>query len=103
MKLFIVESPGKVKKIQSMLGNGWTVESSAGHVRDLPAKEMGVAAPDFTPQYEPTERGAEVRISSYEELDLKLKKVASDRRSMELPVSKSSDALSLSVFFQRPI
>ena len=60
MKLFIVESPGKVKKIQSMLGNGWTVESSAGHVRDLPAKEMGVAAPDFTPQYEPTERGAEV-------------------------------------------
>ena len=60
MKLFIVESPGKVKKIQSMLGNGWTVESSAGHVRDLPAKEMGVVAPDFTPQYEPTERGAEV-------------------------------------------
>lgn len=49
MKLFIVESPGKVKKIQSMPGNGWTVESSAGHVRDLPAKEMGVAAPDFTP------------------------------------------------------
>ena len=43
MKLFIVESPGKVKKIQSMLGNGWTVESSAGHVRDLFVKEMGVA------------------------------------------------------------
>ena len=64
MKLFIVESPGKVKKIQSMLGNGWTVESSAGHVRDLPAKEMGVAASDFTPQYEPTEddRSEERRV-----------------------------------------
>lgn len=36
MKLFIVESPGKVKKIQSMLGNGWTVESSAGQ----PAKGL---------------------------------------------------------------
>ena len=36
MKLFIVESPGKVKKIQGFLGSDWKVAASVGHVRDLP-------------------------------------------------------------------
>ena len=36
MKLMIVESPGKVKKIQSILGEAWKVKASVGHVRDLP-------------------------------------------------------------------
>lgn len=60
MKLMIVESPGKVKKIREILGNGWKVAASVGHVRDLPEKEMGVAAPDFKPRYVATERGKEV-------------------------------------------
>jgi len=60
MKLLIVESPGKVKKIQSFLGNGWKVMASVGHVRDLPIKEIGVAPPDFKPTYVATERGKEV-------------------------------------------
>lgn len=59
-KLLILESPGKVKKVQEILGPGWKVAASVGHVRDLPPKEMGVAAPDFTPHYVPTERGADV-------------------------------------------
>ena len=59
-KLLILESPGKVKKVQEFLGAGWKVAASMGHVRDLPPKEMGVAAPDFKPQYVPTERGADV-------------------------------------------
>lgn len=59
-KLLILESPGKVKKVQEILGPGWKVAASVGHVRDLPAKEMGVAAPDFKPQYVPTERGKDV-------------------------------------------
>ena len=59
-KLLILESPGKVKKVQEILGSGWKVAASVGHVRDLPAKEMGVAAPDFKPQYIPTDRGKEV-------------------------------------------
>ena len=45
-KLLILESPGKVKKVQEILGPGWKVAASVGHVRDLPVKEMGVAAPD---------------------------------------------------------
>ena len=60
MKLLIVESPGKVKKIQEYLGNGWKVSASVGHVRDLPLYEMGVSPPDFRPQYAPTDRGKSV-------------------------------------------
>ena len=59
-KLFILESPGKVKKVQEILGPGWKVAASVGHVRDLPVKEIGVAAPDFKPQYLPTDRGKDV-------------------------------------------
>ena len=54
MKLLIVESPGKVKKIQGFLGSGWKVEASIGHVRDLPKDVDGVYPPDFVPQYEVT-------------------------------------------------
>ena len=60
MKLFIVESPGKVKKIQGFLGPEWKVAASVGHVRDLPERELGVSISDFTPGYIPTERGKDV-------------------------------------------
>ena len=59
-KLLIVESPGKVKKLQGFLGPDWMVAASVGHVRDLPVKEMGIAAPDFVLQYVPTDRGKDV-------------------------------------------
>jgi DNA topoisomerase-1 len=60
MKLLIVESPGKVKKIQGFLGSDWKVAASVGHVRDLPEHELGVSLPDFKPEYAPTERGKDV-------------------------------------------
>lgn len=60
MKLLIVESPGKVKKVQSILGSDWKVAASVGHVRDLPPKELGVSLPDFKPDYIPTDRGKDV-------------------------------------------
>lgn len=49
--LFIVESPGKTRKIEQYLGAEWTVKASFGHVRDLPEKEIGVEPPDFKPHY----------------------------------------------------
>jgi len=52
MKLLIVESPNKTKKIGKILGQGWQVMASFGHIRDLPLKELGVASPDFKPHYE---------------------------------------------------
>jgi DNA topoisomerase-1 len=56
MNLFIVESPGKKKKIQGFLGAGWKVEASIGHVRDLPKDENGVYPPDYVPRYEVTKK-----------------------------------------------
>lgn len=58
--LVIVESPHKAEKIQHYLGPGYTVAASVGHVRDLPARRTGVAPPDFTLEYEETEKGAGV-------------------------------------------
>jgi DNA topoisomerase I len=33
--LLIVESPGKIKKLKSILGSGWDVKASVGHIRQL--------------------------------------------------------------------
>lgn len=61
MKLMIVESPAKIKKIASVLGAGWTIKASFGHFRDLPQKELGVEIENgFKPRYVPTERGGSV-------------------------------------------
>ena len=57
MRLMIVESPNKVKKIEGFLGDGWRVEASVGHVRDLPEKEIGVEPPNFRLKYVPSESG----------------------------------------------
>lgn len=53
-KLIIVESPAKAKKIQSLLGAGYTVTASCGHIADLPKKSMGVKAPKYVPEYDVT-------------------------------------------------
>jgi DNA topoisomerase-1 len=43
-KLVIVESPAKARKIASYLGSGYLVESSRGHIRDLPRGAADVPA-----------------------------------------------------------
>jgi len=54
MKLLIVESPGKIKKLNSILKNdGFIVKASVGHVSDLPRKELSIDIKNgFKPKYE---------------------------------------------------
>ena len=53
MKLVIVESPTKARHISHMLGSGFQVMASVGHIRDLPltGPESHVRPPDFRLTY----------------------------------------------------
>src|ERR671928_506390 len=44
MKLVIVESPAKAKTIAGYLGKDFVVESSVGHIRDLPERAADIPA-----------------------------------------------------------
>ena len=50
--LVVVESPAKAKTIKKILGKDYIVDSSVGHIRDLPKRELGVDIENaFTPKY----------------------------------------------------
>jgi DNA topoisomerase I len=48
--LVIVESPGKIKKLESILGPGYVVTTSFGHIMDLHPKKMSI---DFENNFDP--------------------------------------------------
>ena len=51
-KLVIVESPAKAKTIRKYLGDGYEVTASMGHIRDLPASQLGIDVEHgYNPQY----------------------------------------------------
>lgn len=51
-KLVIVESPTKARTISKFLGKEFKIESSYGHIRDLPKSKMGIDIEhDFAPDY----------------------------------------------------
>ena len=51
--LVIVESPSKIKKIESFLGKDYKVASSMGHIRDLQKGNAAIDVEnDFEPKYE---------------------------------------------------
>ncbi len=67
--LVIVESPAKAKTIGKYLGSRYTVRATVGHVRDLPAKKLGIDIEHgFAPDY--------VTIEGKEDILADLKKIA---------------------------
>jgi DNA topoisomerase I len=73
--LVIVESPAKAKTIGKYLGSGFTVKATVGHVRDLPAKKLGIDLEhDFAPDY--------VTIEGKEDILTDLKKHAKVAREV---------------------
>ena len=61
MRLVIVESPNKTKKIREFLGAGYRVAASFGHVRDLPPTgglSVAFRGGRVLPNYQPLERAS---------------------------------------------
>ena len=50
--LIVVESPTKIRTIKQYLGNKYNVAATVGHIKDLPAKELGIEVESgFKPKY----------------------------------------------------
>lgn len=63
--LVIVESPAKAKTLKKILGNSFQIKASVGHIRDLPAKKLGV---DIENNFEPTYEVLPAKADLVEEL-----------------------------------
>ena len=75
--LVIVESPAKANTIKKFLGANYTVDSSMGHVRDLPKSKLGInIEQDFEPEY--------INIRGKAALINKLKKEAKESKNVYL-------------------
>jgi len=50
--LLVVESPTKIKTIKKYLGSQYNIVATVGHIKDLPAKEIGInIEKNFEPKY----------------------------------------------------
>ncbi|PIE63145.1 MAG: DNA topoisomerase I [Desulfobacter postgatei] len=75
--LIIVESPTKIKTLKKYIGKDYNVAASAGHIRDLPVKTLGVDVDDnFKAKY--------VNIKDKSKVISNLKKIAGDTNEIFL-------------------
>lgn len=87
--LLIVESPAKAKTIEKYLGEGFTVQASYGHIRDLPKGGMAVDIEnDFQPQY--------VVSDDKTEVVKRLKKMAKDSQEVWLATDEDREGEAIS-------
>ncbi len=89
MKLLIVESPTKAKTISRFLNKTYKIESSFGHVMDLPKNKLGVDLKNnFQPEYIVPEK-AKKQV-------LKLKKLASKSDTIILATDEDREGEAIS-------
>ena len=90
-KLLIVESPNKIKKLKAILGEGWEIAASVGHIRDLPLKELGIDKGDnYRLQYTVLDGKKEV----VKNLQAKVKRAGSDNVFLATDPDREGEAIS---------
>ena len=87
--LIIVESPTKVRVLKEMLGNGFDVTSSKGHIKDLPKTRLGI---DIEKKYEPTW----VIIPAKRQMIRELKNIAGDKENILLATDPDREGEAIS-------
>lgn len=85
--LVIVESPGKIAKLEKILGKGYKVAASIGHIIDLAPKNMSIDLKTFTPKYIPIMHG---RTNAKKTID-NLKKLASKSKEVIIATDKDRE------------
>lgn len=71
--LIIIESPGKLKKIKSILGSSFLVEASGGHIRNLHPNNLSIDIEnDFKPSYFITDNRKKETINQLKKLISKI-------------------------------
>ena len=89
VKLVIVESPAKARTIGRILGTGYAIKATLGHVRDLPKSELGIdITNDFTPRY--------VTIKQRKKVLSELKKSAEDASAIYLATDPDREGEAIS-------
>lgn len=87
--LVIVESPAKAKTLKKFLGDGYKVEASMGHVRDLPKSQLGIGDDDgFEPKY--------ITIRGKGDILKKLRKESSDANIVYLATDPDREGEAIS-------
>jgi len=75
--LIVVESPTKVRTIKKYLGKNYNVTATVGHIKDLPAKEIGINIEEgFKPKY--------INIPGKQKVIRSLKQAAGDSKDIYL-------------------
>jgi DNA topoisomerase-1 len=89
VKLVIVESPAKARTIGRILGAGYDIKATLGHVRDLPRSELGIdITNDFSPKY--------IAIKQRKEVIGELKKSAEDASAVYLATDPDREGEAIS-------
>ncbi len=87
--LVIVESPAKAKTIRKYLGNGYDVTASMGHIRDLPASQIGIDIEhDYKPRY--------INIKGKDKLIRELKELAKQNDTVLLATDPDREGEAIS-------